>query len=122
MLRVAGLLHLLAIATGEAAQGSEVALERIGGAIALVTWCHDWTAGIHEAAAAGDDLDAVALVMELAKGRRVSWNDMKHRLSHRQRQVLGGAAGFATVARQLEANGGGTISTGPRGGLRFKGG
>lgn len=122
VLRIAGLLHLLAIATGEAAHGSEVTLERIGGAIALVTWCHDWTAGIHEAAAAGDDLDAAALVMELAKDRPVSWKDLYHRLSHRQRQVLGGAAGFATVARQLEADGRGGITTGPRGGLRFKAG
>lgn len=122
VLRVAGLLHLLAIATGEAAPGSDVTLERIGGAIALVTWCHDWTAGIHEAAAAGDDLDPAALVMQLARVRAVSWKDLYHRLSHRQRQVLGGAAGFAAVARQLEADGRGAISTGPRGGLRFKAG
>lgn len=119
VLRVAGLLHLLAIATGEASEGSEVPLQRIEGGIALVTWCDTWTAGIHEAAAAGDDLDAGALVLQLAGSRTVSWNQLKDRLSHRQRQVLPNVATFAAVARQLEADGRGEISQGPRGGLRF---
>lgn len=119
VLRVAGLLHLLAIATGDAPQGSEVPLERIRGAIALVTWCDAWTAGMHEAAAAGDDLDAAALVLQLAGNRPICWKQLKDRLSHRQRQVLPNVATFTAVVRQLEADGGGEISQGPRGGLRF---
>jgi hypothetical protein len=120
VLRVAVLLHVIAIAAGVADRGADVPLERIEGAISLVTYCDGWVAGLHEAAAAGDDLDAGALVLKLAGKRCVGWNDLKHRLSHKQRLILANAAAFEAVVRQLAADGGGVVTTGPRGGVRFQ--
>lgn len=120
VLRVAVLLHVIAIAAGVTDRGADVPLERIEGGISLVTYCDGWVAGMHEAAAAGDDLDAGALVLKLAGQRCVGWNNLKHRLSHKQRLILPNAAAFEAEVRQLAADGGGVVTTGPRGGVRFQ--
>lgn len=120
VLRVAVLLHVIAIAAGVADPDADVPLARIEAAISLVTYCDGWVAGLHEAAAAGDDLDAGALVLKLAGQRCVGWNDLKHRLSRKQRLILPNVAAFTEVVRQLAAEGKGVVTSGQRGGVRFQ--
>jgi hypothetical protein len=99
VLRIAGLLHLLAEAVGSP-QPTTVGADNIDRAAALIDHLNDWTLGLHEAVAGGETTDLMRLVHRVGtanNGQPIAWRDVAQRLSRVQRREVDSAAAGAAA-------------------------
>lgn len=121
VLRVAGVLHLLRIATGEAAAGDEIGPGLIERATAFVDHLDAWVVGLHAGVAAGGIGDLMRKVHRIATDakRPIRWKDVQNSLSGPQKKVIDSGAAAAAM-RALADLGCGEIETGKRGAMTYR--
>jgi hypothetical protein len=121
VLRVAGVLHLLQIAAGELAAGSEIELAAIDRAAALVNHLDAWALSLHAEVAAGGVGQAMRTIHRtaLAAGGLLSLRELLARLSAKQRKEIDAAA-FKEAAAALAAGGYGEVKAGKRGAISYR--
>lgn len=121
VLRVAGVLHLLRIATGEAAAGDEIGPDLIERATAFVDHLDAWVVGLHAGVAAGGIGDLMRKVHRIATDakRPIRWKDVQNSLSGPQKKVIDSGAAAAAM-RALADLGCGEIETGKRGAMTYR--
>lgn len=105
VLRVAGLLHLAAVACGAQRLGI-VSPAQIQAASNLVDHLTGWSLGIHEAAATSSSSDLMQRLHRLSQSldRPVGWRDLSRSLSPRQRAEIDPATGQAAAAALAQLN------------------
>ena len=121
VLRVAGVLHLLRIAAGEANSGALIEQATIDQAAALVDHLDAWALGLHAEVAAGGVGQLMRTVHRVAEAVAgpIRWKELAVRLSAKARKETDAAA-FAEAARALAAAGYGDVETGKRGGVSYR--
>lgn len=121
VLRVAGLLHLLKVAIGEASRDALIDADCISKAITLVDHLDQWALSLHAEVATGETTGLMCTVHRLAEaaGQPIRWKEIWHRLSKAQRKEADAAAGNAAM-RALAAAGYGEIEEGKRGALAYR--
>lgn len=119
--RLAGVIHLLRIATGEAAAGDEIGADLIERAAALVDHLDAWVVALHTGVAGGGTNSTMATIHRAAEraGRAVRWKEIQNALSASQRKVIDSATAAAAM-HALADRGFGQIETGKRGGLAYR--
>jgi hypothetical protein len=112
VLRVAGVLHVLAIAAGEAQPADLIGAGTIERAIALVDHLDAWALSLHAEVAAGGVPDLMRNLHTIAMGMAapVTWRDVHRRLSQKQRQGVGPDDGRAAM-QELARMGYGEVQT-----------
>jgi hypothetical protein len=120
VLRIAGLLHLIRLAAGEAS-GNDVGSDEVERAAAVVDHLNSWTLSLHQSVADGATDDLMRLIHGLseAAGRGVGWRDVSQRLSKAQRQEIDSAAASAAMQALAEL-GAGEVATGARGAATYR--
>jgi hypothetical protein len=121
VLRVAGVLHLLALATGQARTGDPIGLESLDPAILLVDYLNRWAIGMHaEVADGGPSGLALAIYRAaVAHGGLATWRDIRGRLGRAHRAGL--TAGQCGAILQALADAGyGELERGARGAVAFR--
>ncbi|MCP9824506.1 DUF3987 domain-containing protein [Synechococcus sp. EJ6-Ellesmere] len=121
VLRVAGALHLVAIAAGEAPSTGPIGDDVLERAILLVDNLDAYALGIHSAAAGDGPSGLMRTVQRVAEAAAipVTANDISKRLSGKQRKEAG-TAGILAAMQALTAAGYGEIETGSRGATRYR--
>jgi hypothetical protein len=121
VLRVAGVLHLLRIATGEASSGALIEQATIEQAAALVDLLDAWALGLHAEVAAGGAGQLMRTVHRVAEAVAgpIRWKELSVKLSAKGRKETDAAA-FAEAARALAAAGYGEVETGKRGAISYR--
>jgi hypothetical protein len=121
VLRVAGLLHLLRLAIGEASADEAIGPDLIERATALVDHLDQWALSLHEGVAAGGMGSLLRLVHRIAEAamQPVGWREVQNRLSKAQRKEVDSAAVSAAM-QALADNGYGEVKPGRRGGLSYR--
>lgn len=121
VLRVAGLLHLLRLALGEAAADEAIGPDLIERATALVDHLDQWALGLHEGVAAGGMGSLLRLVHQIAEAamQPIAWREVQNRLSKVQRKEVDSAAVSAAM-QSLAEHGYGEVEAGKRGGLSYR--
>lgn len=121
VLRVAGLLHLLRLALGEASADEAIGPDLIERATALVDNLDLWALSLHEGVAAGGMGSLLRLVHRIAEAamQPVGWREVQNRLSKAQRKEVDSAAVSAAM-QALADNGYGEVEPGRRGGLSYR--
>jgi hypothetical protein len=115
VLRVAGVLHLLHLAVGDAVREGYISASCIERATALVDHLDAWALGLHAEVAAGGGsqlMRTVHRVAEAASGA-VGWKEIQNRLSKAQRNSTDPAAAVAAMQALADA-GYGVVELGPR--------
>jgi len=118
---VAGVLHLLHLAAGDAEREDYISASCIERATALVDHLDAWALGLHAEVAAGGGSQLIRTVhraAEEAKGP-VAWKDIQNRLSHAQRKSTDAAAAAAAMQALADA-GYGVVEVGKRGGTTYR--
>jgi hypothetical protein len=120
VLRIAGLLHLLQIAAGEASTTDLIGEGSIERATALVDNLDAWALSFHAEVAAGADAPMLRTIHQLAlrAGRPLRWKDIHARLSKKQRKGWDAASAHAAM-EALGQGGYGTVEAGQRGCLSY---
>lgn len=121
VLRVAGLLHLLRLALGEASADEAIGPDLIERATALVDHLDQWALSLHEGVAAGGVGSLLRLVHRIAEAamQPIGWREVQNRLSKAQRKEVDSAAVSAAM-QALADNGYGEVEAGKRGGLSYR--
>ncbi len=121
VLRVAGLLHLLRLALGEASADEAIGPDLIERATALVNHLDQWALSLHEGVAAGGMGSLLRLVHRIAEAamQPIGWREVQNRLSKAQRKEVDSAAVSAAM-QALADNGYGEVEPGRRGGLSYR--
>ena len=93
VLRVAGLLHLLHIAAAEVAEGAQIEVEVLNRAMSFVSHLDSWALGLHSQLAAAGEGGVSQLMRKIhCKAERlrtpISWRDVRHALSKKERQEV----------------------------------
>lgn len=121
VLRVAGVLHLLQIATGQASNSDRIEPPTIDRATTLVDHLDAWALSFHAEVAAGGIgqlMRTVHTASEAAAGP-VRWTDLQRRLSKAQRKEIDSAA-VADAMQALTAAGYGEVEQLRNGGLSYR--
>ncbi|MCP9903035.1 DUF3987 domain-containing protein [Cyanobium sp. BA5m-21] len=121
VLRVAGVLHLLRIAAGEANSGALIEQATIEQAAALVDHLDAWALGLHAEVAAGGVGQLMRTVHRVAEAvaAPIRWKELAVRLSAKARKETDAAA-FAEAARALAAAGYGEVEVGKRQAVSYR--
>jgi hypothetical protein len=121
VLRVAGLLHLLRIASEECSNSARIEADTIERATALVDHLDAWALSLHAEVAAGGVGQAMRTVHRAAEaaGDLIRWKELAMRLSSKQRKEIDAAA-FAVAAQALAAAEYGEIEAGKRGSIGYR--
>lgn len=119
-LRVAGLLHLVRIAMGEATAEQRIDADLIGRAGVLVDHLDSWALSLHSAVAIGSATDTMRTVHRIAEaiGQPIRWREVSQKLSKLQRQAIDAAAVSAAMVALSDA-GYGSVQRGAKGGLSY---
>lgn len=120
VLRIAGIVHLLAIACSEAADDAPIEAEAINRAAALVDHLDGWALSFHSEAAAGGVGGLMRAVHRTAEavGGPVKWKAVKDRLSTAQRRTADAAA-CRDAMLALQRHGYGLVDKNERGILAY---
>ena len=121
VLRVAGVLHLLQIAAGEANSQDQIQPDAVDRAAALVDHLDAWALSLHAEVAAGGVCDLMRNVHRRSEPLRqeVGWKEIRQSLSKKQREQTNQTA-VAAAMRALAAQGYGEMSEGQRGAVRYR--
>jgi hypothetical protein len=121
VLRVAGVLHLLHLAAGDAVREDYISASCIERATALVDHLDAWALGLHAEVAAGGSNQLMQTVHRAAVAAKgpVAWKDIQNRLSHAQRKSTDPAAAAAAMQALADA-GYGVVEKGKRGALSYR--
>jgi hypothetical protein len=121
VLRVAGVLHLLQIATGQASNSDRIEPPTIERATALVDHLDAWALSFHAEVAAGGigQLMRTVHTASEATAGPVRWTDLQRRLSKAQRKEIDSAA-VADAMQALAAAGYGEVEQLRNGGLSYR--
>ena len=121
VLRVAGVLHLLRIAAGEANSQDQIQADAVDRAAALVDHLDAWALSLHAEVAAGGVCDLMRSVHRRSVHLRkeVGWKDVRDGLSPKKRDQTNPTA-VAAAMRALAAQGYGEVSEGQRGAVRYR--
>ena len=121
VLRVAGVLHLLHLAAGDATDEKRISGSCIERATALVNHLDAWALGLHAEVAAGGVGGLMRTVHRAAEaaGRPIRWKEVQNRLTRAQRKENDPAA-VAEAMRALAAAGYGEVEAGKRGALSYR--
>lgn len=121
VLRIAGLLHLLKVAVGEASRDALIEADTIDKAAALVDHLDAWALSLHAEVSQGPASGLMRLVHRTAEaaGEAIKWKQVWHGMSKAQRQEADAAAGAAAMKALAEA-GYGEIEEGRRGALTYR--
>jgi hypothetical protein len=121
VLRVAGVLHLLHLAAGDAAKEGYISAGCIEQATALVDHLDAWALGLHAEVAAGGGSQLMRTIHRAAEATKgaVAWRYIQSRLSHAQRKSTDPAAAVAAMQALADA-GYGVVELGPRKGATYR--
>ncbi|MEB3360533.1 MAG: DUF3987 domain-containing protein [Synechococcaceae cyanobacterium] len=121
VLRVAGVLHLLKIATEEAQPDDRISATTIDNAAALVEHLDGWALSLHAEVATGGVGQLMRIVHSTAEAAEdaIRWKEVLMRLSKAQRKEIDSGA-VAEAMRALASSGWGEIEVGKRGGLCYR--
>jgi hypothetical protein len=121
VLRVAGVLHLLHLAAGDAVREDYISASCIERATALVDHLDAWALGLHAEVAAGGGSQLMRTVHRAAVAAKgpIAWKDIQNRLSHAQRKSTDPAAAAAAMQALADA-GYGVVEAGKRGALSYR--
>jgi CRISPR-associated protein Cmr3 len=121
VLRVAGVLHLLHIAAGDATKEGYISAGCIERATALVDHLDAWALGLHAEVAAGGSSQLMRTIHRASETARepVGWKQIQNRLSKTQRSTTDAAA--AALAMHALADAGyGEVEVGNRGATTYR--
>lgn len=120
-LRVAGVLHLLHLVTGDATHERRISASCIERATALVDHLDAWALGLHAEVAAGGVGGLMRTVHRAAEaaGGPIRWKEVQNRLTRAQRKETDPAA-VAEAMGALAAAGYGEVEAGKRGALSYR--
>ena len=121
VLRVAGVLHLLHLAAGDAAKEGCISAGCIERATALVDHLDAWALGLHAEVAAGGGTQLMRTIHRIAEatGEPVGWKQIQNRLSRAQRD----STDLATAAAAMHALAGagyGEVEVGKRSATTYR--
>jgi hypothetical protein len=121
VLRLAGVLHLLEIATQQSTSSARICVGTMDRAIALVDHLDAWALSLHAEVAAGGVGQLMRTVHRAAEAAAepIRWRELARRLSTKQRDQID-AAGFAQAARALAVAGYGDVEEGKRGAISYR--
>jgi hypothetical protein len=126
VLRIAGLLHVLAAAEGDTSPPALISYSTLQTAIEIIEAHDAWAFGFHQRVADGEDgdqrlADFMRKVHELAieDGGALTWRDIRNRLSTAQRRGIDVTLAEAAMAA-LERQGLGVTSRGGRGAMAYQ--
>ncbi len=121
VLRVAGVLHLVQIAAGEANSQDQIQADAVDRAAALVDHLDAWALSLHAEVAAGGVCDLMRNVHRRSEQLRqeVGWKEVRQGLSKKQREQTNPTA-VAAAMRALASQGYGEMSEGQRGAVRYR--
>jgi hypothetical protein len=121
VLRVAGVLHLLHLVTGDATHERRISASCIERATALVDHLDAWALGLHAEVAAGGVGGLMRTVHRAAEaaGGPIRWKEVQNRLTRAQRKETDPAA-VAEAMGALAAAGYGEVEAGKRGALSYR--
>ena len=121
VLRVAGVLHLLHLAAGDATHERRISASCIERATALVDHLDAWALGLHAEVAAGGVGGLMRTVHRAAEaaGGAIRWKEVQNRLTRAQRNKTDPAA-VAEAMGALAAAGYGEVEAGKRGALSYR--
>lgn len=121
VLRLAGVLQLLQVATGEASSREPIGAATIDRATALVDHLDAWALSLHAEVAAGGLGQLMRTIHRVAEaaGGPIRWKELAGRLSRAQRKETDPAAA-AEAMRALAAAGYGEVEAGRRGAISYR--
>ena len=121
VLRLAGALHLLEIATQRTTSSAPISADIIDRAAAMVDHLDAWALSLHAEVAAGGVGQLMRTVHRAAEAAAepIRWKELACRLSTKQRSQID-VAGFAEAAQALAAAGYGEVETGERGAIIYR--
>lgn len=121
VLRLAGMLHILAGSVGDGWTAPAIDALVIDRAIALVDHINGWTLSLHADAAAGEASDLMRQVHRIAQNlnRPVGWRDVAQRLSKAARASVDSSSA-ASAAQALADIGAGVVEEGARGSWSYR--
>ena len=121
VLRVAGVLHLLHLAKGDANHERRISASCIERATALVDHLDAWALGLHAEVAAGGVGGLMRTIHRAAEaaGGPIRWKEVQNRLTRAQRKETDPAA-VAEAMGALAAAGYGEVEAGKRGALSYR--
>jgi hypothetical protein len=120
-LRVAGVLHLLAIAVGDLPPSAEIGADAIDRACVLVDHLDGWALGLHADVNSGELPSLLRAIHRAAEaaGAPVAWRKVFPRLARSQRQGANAAAAGEAM-RALAAAGYGELVPGPHDSIQYR--
>ena len=120
-LRVAGVLHLLAIAVGDLPSSAEIEADAIDRACVLVDHLDGWALGLHADVNSGELPSLLRAIHRAAEaaGAPVAWRQVYARLGRTQRQGANAAAAGEAM-RALAAAGYGELVAGPHDSILYR--
>ena len=126
VLRIAGLLHILAAAEGDGTPAELISYSTLQTAIEIIEAHDTWAFGFHQRVADGDagDQQLAAFMrkvhdLAIEDGGALTWRDIRNRLSTAQRRGIDVALAEAAMTA-LERQGLGVTSRGGRGALAYQ--
>jgi hypothetical protein len=121
VLRLAGVLHLLAIAVGDLPSNAEIGADAIDRACVLVDHLDGWALGLHADVNSGELPSLLRAIHRAAEaaGAPVAWRQVYGRLGRTQRQGANAAAAGEAM-RALAAAGYGELVAGPHDSILYR--
>lgn len=121
VLRVAGVLHLLALAVGQALPGDPIGLDALDPAILLVDYLNRWAIGLHTQVADGGPSGLALAIHRAARahGELATWRDIRGRLGRTHRTGLTGSQ-CGAILQALADAGHGELQRGARGAVAYR--
>jgi hypothetical protein len=121
VLRLAGVLHLLAIAAGDLPSSAEIGADAIDRACVLVDHLDGWALGLHADVNSGELPSLLRAIHRAAEaaGAPVGWRQVYARLARSQRQGANAAAAGEAM-RALAAAGYGELVPGPHDSILYR--
>lgn len=121
VLRMAGMLHILAGSVGDGWSAPAIDAAAIDRAIAVVDHINGWTLSLHADAAAGEASDLMRQIHRIAQNlnRPVGWRDVAQRLSKAARASVDSSSA-ASAAHALADIGAGVVEEGARGSWSYR--
>ena len=121
VLRVAGVFHLLAVATDLAMPADPIGIGALEAAMSLVDYANMWTLAMHSDAADGGTSGLALAIHRAARahGGVATYRDIRHRLGRAHRAGLT-AGSCAASLRALADLGYGELVTGQRGAVAYR--
>jgi hypothetical protein len=123
VLRIAGLLHVLAAAEGSCTPAATISYATLQTAIEIIEAHDRWSLGFHDQDGATDS--AINKLMRrihaisIREGVPLSWKQISRKLKSTERRDVNVAVAESAM-QALAANGYGEVITGPRGGLTYQ--